>query len=390
MADPDHCPPLTRQSVREAHHRIHPYIYRTPVATCTTLDRLASTSQAERFGGDHDPGAHDLSDVSPYPDHEASDLRGSTAAPKIRLFFKCENQQRIGAFKARGAFHALGRLIEERGLEAVRRTGVVTHSSGNHAQALALAAKSFQIPAHIVMPTISTPSKIAGTRQQGARVIFSGSTSDEREAVVADVIRETGATLVPPYDHPDVILGQGTQALEFEEQVAAFLAHEAKHPPGQTLDAVIAPLGANDAERGLREADASPRCASLTIADGVRTPVGAIPWSVIADPEQMAGVYSVTEEQIKAALRLLMERAKLFVEPTAALGLAVVLYNEAFRREVQRRAGGKGWNVGVILSGGNTTMEALAKLFTKPEPSLERAGATLGTDGGRTAENVAG
>ena len=174
----------------------------------------------------------------------------------MKLFFKCENLQRIGAFKVRGAFHAVTRLIEKEGLEQVQRKGVVTHSSGtstttsqggsaawltstpgNHAQALALAAKTFSIPAHIVMPSISTPSKIAGTRAQNANIHFSGSTSTEREAVVADVIKDTGATLIPPYDHPHIILGQGTMALEIQDQVDELLAS------GEKLDAVIAPCG---------------------------------------------------------------------------------------------------------------------------------------------------
>nr|POF01171.1 putative serine racemase [Quercus suber] len=354
------------------------------------------------------------------PRQVTTDASGHTARPKIKLFFKCENQQRIGAFKARGAFHALGRLIEEQGVEQVRKTGVVTHSSGNHAQALALAAKSHAIPAHIVMPTISTPSKIAGTQSHGANVIFSGSTSDEREAVVADVIKQTGATLVPPYDHPDIMLGQGTLALEMEQQVKELIASSPYlgRSGSDGLDAVIAPIGgggmlsgvcialhgtgirvfgaepsfqgANDAEMGLKQGKRVEKVKSLTIADGVRTPVGHIPWTVVSDRSRLAGVFSVTEEQITAAMRLLMERAKLFIEPTAAVPLAVVLYNEEFRRMVQRESGEQGWNVGVVLSGGNTTMEAIAKLFSKPEPTQARAEGTLTMDGKKVAENVAG
>ncbi|KAK1082101.1 hypothetical protein LTR33_004161 [Friedmanniomyces endolithicus] len=266
------------------------------------------------------------------------------------------------------------------------------------------------------MPTISTPSKIAGTKSHGANVIFSGSTSVEREAVVAEVVEETGATLVPPYDHPDIILGQGTQALELEEQVERLLELEpALGVPGRKrLDAVIAPIGgggrlsgictallgtgikvfgaeprfegANDAEQGKRVESVK----TLTIADGLRTPVGDIPWSIISDKEKLAGIYSVTEEQIKAALRLAMERAKLFIEPSAAVPLAVMLYNEEFRKLVEREAGEEGWNVGIILSGGNTTMEAIAKLFEAPSKVAERAEGKVTVDGDRIAENVAG
>ena len=293
-------------------------------------------------------------------------------------------------------------------------------NAGNHAQALALAAKTHGIPAHIVMPTISTPSKIAGTKSHGADVIFSGSTSVERGAVVAEVMGKTGATLVPPYDHPDIILGQGTQALELEEQVEGLLEVEPGLgvPGRKRLDAVIAPIGgggmlsgictallgtgirvfgaeprfegADDAEEGLRQGKRVESVKTLTIADGLRTPVGEIPWSIISDKEKLAGIYSVTEEQIKAALRLAMERAKLFIEPSAAVPLAVVLYNEEFRKLVEQEAGEEGWNVGIILSGGNTTMEAIAKLFEVPTKAAERAEGKVTVDGDRIAENVAG
>ncbi|KAK4504140.1 hypothetical protein PRZ48_005056 [Zasmidium cellare] len=403
MADLSTCPPLTRESVQTAHKRIEPYIHRTPTVTCETLNTIASTAQSSRKDGQPDtiPSA-------------------GTAKPKVRLFFKCENQQKIGAFKARGAFHALGRLIEEEGAESVRRRGVVTHSSGNHAQALAFAAKTHNVPAYIVMPTISTPSKIAGTKSHGPEVIFSGSTSDEREAVVEEVIKKTGARLVPPYDHPDIILGQGTQALELEAQAEDLIAQDSslgikgkKH-----LDAIIAPIGgggmlsgictamhgtgikvfgaepnfegANDAELGLKAGKRVEKVKTLTIADGLRTPVGHIPWSVITDKGKLEGVYSVSEEQIKAALRLAMERAKFFIEPSAAVPLAVVLYNEEFRSMLEREGGEEGWNLGVVLSGGNTTMEAISKLFAAPAKTEERAGGKVGMNGEKVAENVAG
>ncbi|EGP92665.1 unnamed protein product [Zymoseptoria tritici ST99CH_1A5] len=403
MADLSTCPPLTRSSVQIAHKRIQSYIHLTPTSTCETINHIASTAQASR------------TDSQP-----AGDVSSCTANPKVKLFFKCENQQRIGAFKARGAFYALGRLIEEEGLEEVKKKGVVTHSSGNHAQALALAARTHGVPAHIVMPGISTPSKIAGTQAQGANVIFSGSTSDEREAVVAELIEKTGARLVPPYDHPDIMLGQGTQALELESQAEELIAQN----PGlgvkgkRRLDAVIAPIGgggmlsgictalqgtgikvfgaepnfegANDAEIGLKEGKRVEKVKTLTIADGLRTPVGVHPWGVITDKKQLEGIYSVSEEQIKAALKLAMERAKLFIEPSAAVPLAVMLYNEEFRKLVEKEAGEEGWNVGIILSGGNTTVEAIAKLFAAPAKVEERAEGKVGINGERTAENVAG
>lgn len=263
------------------------------------------------------------------------------------------------------------------------------------------------------MPTISTPSKIAGTQSHGANVIFSGSTSDKREAVVATVIEKTGATLVPPYDHPDIILGQGTLALELEDQVSDFLKADITHSANRrtTLDAMIAPIGgggmlsgiavamhgtgikifgaepnfegANDAELGLKANKRIEKVKTLTIADGLRTPVGEIPWSIVSDKEKLEGVYSVSEEEIKAALRLAMERAKLFIEPSAAVPLAVVLYNEEFRKRVAEIAGSEGINLGVVLSGGNTTVEAIAELFA----SSEREAGKVRSGGKKVDEN---
>lgn len=293
---------------------------------------------------------------------------------------------------------------------------------GNHAAALALAAKTRGVKAYIVMPTISTPSKIAATQGHGAEVIFSGSTSQERESVVEEVIARTGAILVPPYDHPDIMLGQGTAALELEQQVKDQIAGKpalsVQSASDDGLDAVITPCGgggllsgtatalagtgirvfgaepsfegADDARRGLKEGKRITTVKSLTIADGVRTPVGEIPWSVISDKSKVRGIFAVTEEQIKAAWRLLMERMKVFIEPTAALGLAVCLYNEEFRRLVEQEAGEKGWNIGIVLSGGNTTMEAISKLFAAPQRQAERAEGVIGKDGERKAENIAG
>ncbi|KAK0638740.1 serine racemase [Cercophora newfieldiana] len=351
-------PPLTRPSLLDAHALIQPYIHLTPVLTNSTLNTLASSP-------------------SPSP---SSPSASRPAHPTIRFHFKCENLQRIGAFKARGAFHALLRLKSSPTFTP--SAGVVTHSSGNHAQALALAARTFSIPAHIVMPSISTPSKIAATAGYGARIIPSGSTSTEREAVVTEVIKETGAALIPPYDHADIILGQGTAGLELQAQVTP-----------TRLDAIIAPCGgggllsgtalscegtgikvfgaepefegADDARRAYYS-ETGERIASvktLTIADGLRTPVGAIPWSIIYERRLVAGMYAVTEDQIKAAMRLVYERMKIVVEPSAVVGLAVALYNEEFRAMVEKEGGEKGWDIGVIFTGGNVSLDALGKLF---------------------------
>lgn len=312
----------------------------------------------------------------------------------------------------------------------------LTHApwaSGNHAQALAFAASVFSIPGYIVMPTISTSSKIAGTRYYTQHVIFSGSTSQEREAKVEEVIKETGAILVPPYDHPDIILGQGTTALELQEQyeelvstdtvangapvneglrldlgtsTVSTMSNQHSQTDGhcedtRNLDAVIAPLGGggllsgiatyfsglpesktkktlvfgaepsfqggDDASRGLALGKRIETVNTLTIADGLRTPVGATNWEVLSSKSRVEGVYAVTEEQIKAAMKLVLERMKIFVEPSACVGLAVVLYNDGFREMVAKKQQEEGrdrpWDMGVVLSGGNTTVEATTELF---------------------------
>jgi threonine dehydratase len=300
---------------------------------------------------------------------------------------------------------------------------VIKLTTGNHAQALALAASTFDIPAHIVMPTISTPSKIAGTQEYTDKVYFSGSTSQEREQVVQEVIEKTGAILVPPYDHPDIMLGQGTAALEMDQQYK-------KLSDGKHMRAVIAPLGGggllsgttiyfsdkpdtyvfgaepsfeggNDGQRGL-SADPPKRIESvktLTIADGLRTPLGVNPWKIFTSgsdekSKYLEGVYSVTEEQIKDAMCLVLERMKVFVEPSAVVGLAVILYDETFRnwaRQRQKEEGVNSWDVGVIFSGGNTTIEAIVGLFGGKNGEAEkRAEAKVGTDGKAIVENVAG
>lgn len=167
MADPSTCPPLTRQSVQEAHERIKRYIHHTPVVTCETINELASTPQSQRCPSS---GANTASEPSPHAHDQPGDAAKYTAKPKVKLFFKCENQQRIGAFKARGAFHALGRLIGEEGLENVRRKGVVTHSSGMqphdpHPCSLLLMANSIYL---IRQPCTSTGVSSKDTRRTRA------------------------------------------------------------------------------------------------------------------------------------------------------------------------------------------------------------------------------
>lgn len=262
---------------------------------------------------------------------------------------------------------------------------------GNHAQALALAGKTLNIPAHIVMPSISTPSKIASTQSLGAHVVFSGSTEPERTAVMKEIQQKTGAIFVPPYDHPNTILGQGTTGLELEAQfeevqqgkkvldavftpigggglnagVATWFSEPAKAGGKKTLVFGAEPSfeGADDCRRGLAAGERVPTVSSKTIADGLRTPVGLNNWAVISDPSKVAGVYSVTDDQIKKAMRLVLERMKVVVEPSAVVGLAVCLFDEDFRRKVEKEGGEGGWDIGIVFSGGNTTVEAIAALF---------------------------
>jgi threonine dehydratase len=272
------------------------------------------------------------------------------------------------------------------------------------------------------MPTISTPSKISGTRAQAATIHFSGSTAQEREALVATIQAETGATLVPPYDHPDIMLGQGTMGLEATAEVEELLATspELGFEGKKGLDAIILPCGGggmlsgtaislhdtpvrvfgaepsfqggDDARRGVEAGKRIESVKTLTIADGLRTPLGLNTFKIISQKEYVNGMYAVTEQNIRDAMKLVLERMKCFVEPSGVVGLATVLYNEDFRRMVEKEAGGEGWNLGVVFSGGNTTIEAIMKIFAEgqSEQELQREQGTLGSDGKREVENVAG
>ncbi|KFA63047.1 hypothetical protein S40285_06393 [Stachybotrys chlorohalonatus IBT 40285] len=359
MANLSTCPPLTRASVVDAHELIKPHVHFTPVQTSSYIDALASTPQ--------DPSALRA---------EHKDRR--PAKPVLRLHFKCENFQRVGAFKARGAFHAIERLKLEPGwLEnGGKEKGVATHSSGNHAQALALAAKENGIPAHIVMPSITIPSKVAATKGYGANVVFS--TLTDRVAVAQRVVAETGARLVPPYDHPDIILGQGTMGLELQQQVARLDAVMAPCSGGGMLSGIALSCegtgirvfgaepefqGADDAKRGMEKGERITHVDSMSIADGLRSYLGVHPWSILYERKLVQGMYAVSEEEIKAAMKLILERMKLVVEPSAAVPLAVVLFDEDFRAMVEREAGEAGWDLGLVLSGGNVAADGLAKLF---------------------------
>ncbi|KAK2813034.1 hypothetical protein FQN49_008334, partial [Arthroderma sp. PD_2] len=246
----------------------------------------------------------------------------------------------------------------------------------NHAQAVALAASTLSIPAYIIMPSISLPSKIEATKGYGGKIVFSGSTSDEREEVMRKVQEETGAILIHPYDHPDTVLGEDGKGCGLDAVItplgggglnsgtASFFT-EPRENGKKVLVFGAEPSfqGADDARRGLKAGERIPAVKSLTIADGLRTPMGEIAFGILSDSTKSGGVFSVTEEQIKSAMKLVVERMKMVIEPSAAVPLAVCLFDEEFRSIVEREGGEDGWNVGVIFSGGNTTIEIMSQLF---------------------------
>ncbi|NNE43149.1 MAG: pyridoxal-phosphate dependent enzyme [Gemmatimonadetes bacterium] len=311
---------VSAEDVRAAAARLEGHAHRTPIVTCATLDRLAGRN----------------------------------------LFFKCEHLQRVGAFKFRGAFNALARL---EGTEIPR--AVVTHSSGNHAQALALAARMRGIPAHIVMPSNASAPKRRAVEGYGATVIACEPNLPAREENAERVLAETGGLMVPPYDHPDIIAGQGTAALELLEDVpdldaviapvgggglmaGTSVITRALRPEARLFAAE--PLGADDAARSLASGKLVPQTDPRTVADGLLTSLGDLTWPVLRD--HLEAVVTVREEEIVAAMRLAWERAKLLIEPSAAVTLAAVL-SDGFRgRDGMKR-------VGVILSGGNVDLDRL-------------------------------
>jgi threonine dehydratase/serine racemase len=277
------------------------------------------------------------------------------------LVFKCENFQRTGAFKFRGAANAVASLDP-----AAAAAGVVTHSSGNHAQALALAARLRGIPVHVVMPAGASRTKRAAVEGYGAHVTECGLTIAEREAAVERVRLATGATLVPPYDHPDVISGQGSAALELLDEFpdlaglvapvgggglisgTALAAQGAKSGAVRVFGAE--PALADDAAASKRLGAIQPQRPPVTIADGLRGQLGAWTWPIVRD--RVERVVTVSEDEIVAAMRLVWERMKIVIEPSAAVAVAAVLGEEF------RGLGGLD-RIGVILSGGNVDLDVL-------------------------------
>jgi threonine dehydratase len=297
--------------------------------------------------------------------HRTPVLTSRTADSEFgaRLFFKCENFQRMGAFKFRGAFNALSRFDERQ-----RHAGVVAFSSGNHAQAIALAARLLAMPAVIVMPHDAPAAKVAATKGYGATVVAYDRYREDREAIGKRLAEERGMTLIPPFDHPDIIAGQGTAAKELIEEAGALdalfvplggggllagsaLAARALAPACKVYG--VEPEAGNDGQQSFRRGEVVRIDVPQTIADGAQTQaLGGHTFPIIR--RDVSDVLTASDEELVAGMRFFAERMKMVVEPTGALGFA------AARRMKGELAGRR---VGVIVSGGNVDLARFAELL---------------------------
>ena len=281
----------------------------------------------------------------------------------LSLFFKCENLQRIGAFKFRGAWNAMSQLTE-----SARQKGVVTHSSGNHAQAIALCGKLLDIRTTVVMPNNAPRFKRNATAAHGATIIDYDPADKRREEISANLAKTHGYTLVPPFDHPHVIAGQGTAALEMLEDkdgldlllipcggggLLSGSALSARHLAPQCRVIGVEPMMADDAARSFRSGKIERVCNPNTIADGTRTEsLGQITFALIR--QNVDDIVTVPEDAIKEAVRLLFRLGKLVVEPSGALGLAALLCSAV-------PAHGR---IGIMISGGNIDDQCMTELLS--------------------------
>ncbi len=279
------------------------------------------------------------------------------------VFFKCENLQRMGAFKFRGAFNALSKFDQKQ-----RNAGVVTFSSGNHAQAIALSARLLGIPATIVMPHDAPASKVAATRGYGGKIVSYDRYQDDREQIGRDLADKHGLTLIPPYDHPDVIAGQGTAAKELLEEVApldalfvslgggGLLAGSALATRALALDCKlygVEPEAGNDGQQSFRSGAIVHIETPKTIADGAQTQhLGNYTFAIIK--RDVDDILTVSDEQLIECMRFFASRMKMVVEPTGCLGLAAA-------RKI--KADLKGQRVGVLISGGNVDLDRYCSLL---------------------------
>ncbi|MHA2141431.1 MAG: pyridoxal-phosphate dependent enzyme [Candidatus Thorarchaeota archaeon] len=309
--------------VEAAFERVKDSVVQTPVMTSTTIDTLTSSE----------------------------------------VFFKCENFQRVGAFKFRGAFNAVSLLGNEE-----KDRGVITHSSGNHAQALALASSKQNVRCTVVMPSSSPAVKIEATKGYGAEVVMCEPTLASRESTAAALIEEHGYTLVHAYNNPNIIAGAGTAAYELIKEVGTLDAMFAPVGGGGLLSGtsiatkgllpkakVIAgePKGADDAYRSFTTGEIHPSVNPNTIADGLLTSLSELTFSIIQ--RYVDSIVTVSEEEIVSAMRLLWERMKIVVEPSGAVSLAALL--QICEQFVGQR-------VGVIISGGNVDLDRFFAEFS--------------------------
>jgi threonine dehydratase len=307
--------------VARAHERIAPQARRTPVLSSATIDALSGA----------------------------------------RVFFKCENFQRMGAFKFRGAYNALAQLSAEE-----KRRGVIAYSSGNHAQAVALAGRLLGIPATIVMPADAPKVKLDATRGYGAEVITYDPAREDRETIARRLGAERGLTVIPPYDHPHIVAGQGTAAKELIEDAGPLdallvpcggagllsgcaVAARRMLPDCRVIG--VEPAAGDDATRSFRTRTLQTVRNPDTIADGARTPsLGKVTFPLVL--HYVSDMLTVADDELLRSMFFLWERMKIVVEPTGALGAAALLEN---------KLDAKGLRVGVVLSGGNVDLRWAAR-----------------------------
>ncbi|TSD59126.1 threo-3-hydroxy-L-aspartate ammonia-lyase [Variovorax boronicumulans] len=297
--------------------------------------------------------------------HRTPVLQSTTANARwgAQFFFKCENFQRMGAFKFRGAFNALSKF------DAAQRTGgVIAFSSGNHAQAIALSARLLSMPAVIVMPKDAPAAKVAATKGYGAEVVMYDRFTEDREALTKRLAQERGMTMIPPYDHPDVLTGQGTAVKELIEETGPLdhlfvclggggllsgsaLSARALSPACKVYG--VEPEAGNDGQQSLRAGKIVHIDTPKTIADGAQTQhLGEYTFGIIQ--RDVDDIFTVTDEQLVEAMRFFAERMKMVVEPTGCL---------AFAGAIAAAKAIEGQRVGIVISGGNVDLSRYASLI---------------------------
>lgn len=305
---------------------------------------------------------------------ESADLNArfsESGATGARVLLKCENLQHTGSFKYRGAMSACLALSKKE-----RDVGVATHSSGNHGRALATVALSLNIPCTVIVPSNASSTKVAAIRAAGATIVESGPTLEERENTLADVVSRTSMTVVPPYNHPHVMAGQGTCAVEFHEQTQELES---------TLDTLITPVGgggllsgvatwmhhcspsttllgsepelAGDAALSFHTQSLQPQMPPITIADGLRTGVGPLPFEVIRSYVQ--DIFTTSEDAIIQSMKLIWETARIIIEPSCAVPIAALLAGKQSDGTPVDTSRFAGQTIGVVITGGNVDLDHL-------------------------------